>query len=491
MTFTVRVDFLTRPALTDPSQRDRVEWPPHPHRLFAAMTAAHYEAGIGRRETLEWLERQGSPEIAAPELDQRTSGTFYVPVNDPDTAKSVAASSLPLGDRRVRQPRTFPVGSLLPAVGGGSFGQHSVYYTWRCAETPPEDLDDILREVTRLGHSSSLIIASVWRSEPPAPSYVPSAEGAIQLRVPEEGTLARLDELHEIRNLPTARQDRRRLSAGPDTWAGYRRARTAEPAPSPWTARWAWTLEPRISVTVWIHLAEAIRGTILAALPATAPEVLTGHARGNHLAVVPLPHVGHPHADASVLGFAVLAPELGPEARDCLLLALAELTDIGRRGDIRAGAAGRFRADVVSARELRRTLEVEDWTGPAHRWATVTPLVYDRYPKRNLAPERIVAESVLRLGLPSPVEVTVGRVGSLAGTPDSGEFRARRPSTPNGRRPDRRPWTHAVLRWDRPVQGPIVVGAMRHFGLGLCKPISSGAPSGHSQSGRRSPDDGA
>lgn len=477
--FTIRVDFLTRPALTDTTARGRgVEWPPHPHRLFAAITAAHYEAGAGRRETLEWLERQAPPEISAPEIHERTTGTVYVPVNDPilKTPDVIEQGfpDRPLGDRRRRQERTFSIGSPLPPrdESGQSRDYRSVYYTWRGPEAPPEDLDDILREVTRLGHSSSLVAASLWASDPPPPSLIPASGGELELRIPEPGTLARLDELHEIRTLPTREQDRRMPSLGPDRWTGYRRADRSAPDRGPWSEHWIWTLEPRISVTAWIHLAEAIRGTLLHSLPQDAAGVLNGHGQGNHLAVVPLPHVGHPHADGSVLGFAVLAPELDEDVRDTLLLALGQLTEIGQRGQIRAGAAGLFRAEGAKSYELRRTLRSETWTGPARAWATVTPLVFDRFPKGNLPLEQIAAASVRRLGLPAPAEVHLCPEAVPSGAPPSHSFRVRRSQSAARRRRDRRPWSHALLRWDRPVEGPVVLGAMRHFGLGLCKPVS-------------------
>ena len=44
---------------TDPADRTRPEWPPHPDRVFMAMAAAYFEGGNAgdEREALEWLER--------------------------------------------------------------------------------------------------------------------------------------------------------------------------------------------------------------------------------------------------------------------------------------------------------------------------------------------------------------------------------------------------------------------------------------------------
>ncbi|MDA8020489.1 MAG: type I-U CRISPR-associated protein Csb2 [Thermoanaerobaculia bacterium] len=468
--FSIRVDFLTQPVLADVTGRGRrVEWPPHPHRLFCALTAAHYEAGVGRRETLEWLECQSPPEIATTAaISERSTGTVYVPVNDKITRDSVSGGppDRPLGDRRKRQERTFAVGSPVPLLSNAVGHSHrSVYYTWRVSESPPRDLDDILFEVTRLGHSSSLVAASLWAGEVPEAAWIPGSSGSREMRVPAPGTLRRLDQAHEIRGLSARERDRREPALPGPSWATYRRADRSAAVLGPWRESWVWALEPRVTVTAWVHLADRIRGALLVALPdGDASEILTGHQRGNHLAVMPLPFVGHRHASGDVLGFAIAVPELDAADRSELLEALAEL------GEIRAGRLGVFNASRLRFDDSRHSLRMSTWTGPSCYWATVTPIVYDRFPKGNLPAVEIVAESVERLGLPRPAEVITRRDGAVPGTPPSSQFRVRRPGNPYGRRAQR-PWSHVVLRFDCPVEGPLLIGASRHFGLGLCKPF--------------------
>ena len=69
---------------TDPADRNRAEWPPHPDRVFMALASAHFETDgdMVEREALTWLERQRAPGLWASEATDRRVTTTYVPVND-------------------------------------------------------------------------------------------------------------------------------------------------------------------------------------------------------------------------------------------------------------------------------------------------------------------------------------------------------------------------------------------------------------------------
>src|SRR5690625_5123010 len=69
------IRYLTGYAVaTDPANRSRSEWPPHPGRVFMALAAAHFETGEDpvEREALEWLESQPAPYLTAEEADERS-----------------------------------------------------------------------------------------------------------------------------------------------------------------------------------------------------------------------------------------------------------------------------------------------------------------------------------------------------------------------------------------------------------------------------------
>ena len=65
---------------TDPADRSRAEWPPHPDRVFMALAGAYFETDgdPGERDALEWLERQKAPRILASAHAERSQTTAFV-----------------------------------------------------------------------------------------------------------------------------------------------------------------------------------------------------------------------------------------------------------------------------------------------------------------------------------------------------------------------------------------------------------------------------
>lgn len=214
----IEVELLSgRYAAAAFNDRDRVEWPPHPARLFSALVATwaeHEPSAPGGVEELEVLNRLS--ELPPPELlvsdghlaGQRTVTRVFVPVNDESTVSppnrsaldaaeaealratdeksasraaqkarslrkryqeaclkalaaptSVGKGDVPLAprvvfpERRKRQPRTFPVAT--PEVPRFAFVWRDVEQTRLSIPT----LDRLLARLVRLGHSSSHVRA--------------------------------------------------------------------------------------------------------------------------------------------------------------------------------------------------------------------------------------------------------------------------------------------------------------------------------------------
>ena len=83
--FAIGIRYLCGTSMAmHPSSRNKPEWPPHPDRLFMALTAAHFETEgpPTQRAALEWLECQPPPAMYASETCHREVVTHYVPVND-------------------------------------------------------------------------------------------------------------------------------------------------------------------------------------------------------------------------------------------------------------------------------------------------------------------------------------------------------------------------------------------------------------------------
>jgi CRISPR-associated protein Csb2 len=133
------------------------------------------------------------------------------------------------------------------------------------------------------------------------------------------------------------------------------------------------------------------------------------------------------------------------------------------------------RVDVADKWSLRpRT-----WCRRAARFITATPIALDRHPgnlrsnhrrtahKAAIEAQRTIADACERIGLPRPVSVEISLAPLLAGAQHVRDF------LPWPGRPGRtaRARVHADIRFDRLVRGPVLLGAGRYFGLGLCLPV--------------------
>jgi CRISPR-associated protein Csb2 len=107
------------------------------------------------------------------------------------------------------------------------------------------------------------------------------------------------------------------------------------------------------------------------------------------------------------------------------------------------------------------------WLYESVRWASATPVVLDRFPKDPDQVEKEIRTSMRRVGLPDPVSVQVSNRPLLPGAADL------RPSD-LPRRAQGRLFCHIAVDFDRPVTGPLLVGAGRYLGVGLLAPQDRG-----------------
>lgn len=148
-----------------------------------------------------------------------------------------------------------------------------------------------------------------------------------------------------------------------------------------------------------------------------------------------------------------------------IVAALAELTHVHPQPD---------RLDRRGMRPLRVGLEAigsmadlaPELVGAATAWETFTPFAPSRYPKRNVSwPEHLEVEVRRELelrGLPDPVRVHV-----VAG--DWAAYRTYRASDPHRHA---RKAAGLRLEFAEAIEGPLALGALSHFGLGLFVPLA-------------------
>jgi CRISPR-associated protein Csb2 len=124
----------------------------------------------------------------------------------------------------------------------------------------------------------------------------------------------------------------------------------------------------------------------------------------------------------------------------------------------------------------KRSLDPALYAGPAFVFATVTPIVLDRHLKESGAARqeeaaRQIAAACRNIGLPEPVAVVVDKHSAIEGAP-SAYASGNAPRWMNWRVPQSlasRQLTHAMIRFAEPVDGPVILGAGRFVGLGLCR----------------------
>ncbi len=407
------------------------------------------------------------------------------PLTKPTSGQAISASKV-LPDGRVRQPRTFP--SVTPEVP-------IVTYAWPEVELSPSQrrvLDQILGRLVRLGHSSSFVSARLV-DEPGDPSYVPDPEGPLPLRVVTMGQLQALARAFE-RHRET---EPRVMPAKFVTYARPREPELPEFPSSNFSSSWLVfrrVAGPKLPNQALVGLARIVRKVLLRYCPQPVPELISGHqtdgttSERQHLAIVPLPFVGSYRATGHLLGFALVPPVgISEQEQASLVRALRNWEDKTREGrdiedlpelPIYLGNVGVWRVRRLEHEFTARTLSEATWCGPSRVWISSSPVALDRNPgdlssrdpvKLAKAVEEAresIRRSLIRIGVSVPVEVELLPSAPLPGCVKARAF------CPFPAEPGRitRVLTHAMLRFEEPIKGPILLGAGRYLGLGLFWP---------------------
>lgn len=424
----LRIDFLNGTYhAADPTAYTASEWPPHPDRVFQALVAAAYGTGIDPAplRALEGLP----PELAFGDASAGRTGSIYT-----------AAAWL---EKPTRKPwsRTNVVkyDPVMVCISD------PVYLIWPDAPNGlHEPLAAIAAGVTYLGRAKTPVAVSLVSEVPDMPHrLLPSRMGDRLLRVPHTGRLDELDVAFDA--------GRRASVAG---MVGYTDI-VGRIAPSPWGELLPLRPGRLVDMRRTAQLADGLRAAVLSRAGDGASPLLHGHG-GDHAAWAIIPDVGHTHARGHVLGLGLWLPRgIDDQARTDCVLPLMQVDHVNF-GD-RQVSVGMPPAHQQTPRGLWR----QTWCHPSRTWASVTPVVLDRHPKRGQRVEDVVADSVEMAGYPRPVDVKLGQCSAFRGAPLAREFSPR----------SRGCWTHVALAFEQRVAGPLLVGKDRHFGLGLLRPV--------------------
>ena len=241
-----------------------------------------------------------------------------------------------------------------------------------------------------------------------------------------------------------------------------------------------------------LKLTAALRGLLMRECPQQPPpEWFSGHRRDGkasavpHMALAPLAFAGSHHADGRIMGLALILPrDTKPEAAGRCLEPILRDSDTGLPHEgLRLFDGDQFDCSIMLETRERppRNLDPGTWTKASRIWASVTPVALNRHFDGDDHWERS-AESVKdmceHIGLPRPREVLLHPVSLVEGVPHAREF----PQLARKRDGGRRRHHHAVIIFGEPVCGPVLIGAGRFRGYGLCRPIDDCGNGRHSES---------
>jgi CRISPR-associated protein Csb2 len=303
------------------------------------------------------------------------------------------------------------------------------------------------------------------RSEPVEPTLCPSLDGDYALRVPATGRFNRLTDIYQLRLEDESVQPplgRTQLYAHPIA--------ESQSFFSSDALVLAFENGPKLGLDSALPLMQHLRNALLSRLGPSAPEALTGHDQTGgmsmdaHLSFVPLAFINSRRADGSLKGAALVLPRGATElVRRRLRSCLSELWQL------HLGPLGSISVRLIEqASDELASLRFNSYTRACNQWASITPVVLDRHPKKKgLNVETIIAGSCARAGLPPPSEVHVGPISAIAGAPPVREFHGR------SKQIDNRIRQHVLLRFSERVRGPVILGAGRFIGLGVCLPFTN------------------
>lgn len=558
---TLKIEFLTgRYVAASVGDREKTEWPPHPGRVYMALAATCFERDENEDEVqaLQWFESLKEPQIIdAPEKCIRSEVKFYVATNDKLTASKSILQATP-GLMRSKQERMYP--TTIPYESCCFYrwkvDEHAEQYLAPLNAIAHEVIrvghsSSLVHASFSLSEAADSVSTKLPRMERWRPG---ERRGSCKVRVVGEGEFSRLkaacrmdmiDQFAELKQVidstkgkdqKASKQKFEEIFGVPyksgirppeptpatiSLWQGYEKMGDVSAEDSPIITGTMFdsellvlmvdrnTDQPNYTLSDTLALTRRLRDAVMASCPQTPPPAwISGHdektgepTKSPHIAFLPLSFVGHEYADGSVKGLAIAFPKsdvVSLHDRGAMLGPLLfDKNGEPRKIELKLGSAGSWTGYVAEGETLPQSLQQETWLRPSRQWASVTPVVLDRFPKTSRTEDRkaweqevqeIVLQSCVRAGYPAPIAIDLDTTSWLMGSPraysksrplrgtdlqdertDLGDGFPRFP-TRNGKPP--RLQIHVHLTFDCQVKGPVLMGAGRFLGYGFFRPIS-------------------
>lgn len=500
------------------------EWPPSPFRLFQALVA-----GVARRGelvvgddvpsnrcftpvgvALGWMQRHTKkhpPIIIAPISKTGQGITRFVPNNDGDRK--------PDRQERLTAKHTEPTLFLLEP------GQKpELYYLWQLVENhacPIEDIERAARSLTTLGWGIDMAFANArladdaelqklkgirWYPKKDAGSFhdtlrTPTYDSDLgectlcDLRHTHSTFINRIEHGKPLKTVDKPKVFDRVLYTSTERPAALPRAvfklvdENEEPARCP---------HARL-----VHIAGMVRHVAIKMMKNGPPpwveksadwvnRVVRGkrdEAAGDdhrQFSYVPLPSIGHAHADAIVRNVMLIAP-LGMERELRYLAERLEgqtLKPEGESDDYGSDSmpASGFQAELRGFKPQKGKFIDTHYLGTSRVWQTVTPVILDGHNKKSKsdkpaaiarATEKLIGKALQRAGIETPCEFTWQAQPFYKNCLSAHKYDRDGRHTGYHRPKRLKDLTavHVRLKFEHPVPGPVVIGAGRHCGFGL------------------------
>lgn len=484
------------------SRKGPSEWPPSPFRLFSALVC-----GVGRRgelesdigKSLEWLQALEPPIILGPQAKTGQAITRFVPNNDGDKK--------PDRQERLTAKLTIPTLMMLRPDE-----RPEVHYLWDVDgrnDVPIDQIRDAARSLTTLGWGVDMAFADArlvteaeiqklkgvrWHPTPGAwrddgMLRVPTSDADLQectlceLKHSHQTAIARIEHGQPLNTVDKPRVFDRVLYTSVERSIGrpfavFKLLDENEDA-------------YRYPHAKFVHITGMVRHVAIETMTHNPPQWIHDPAewvnrivRGKRdesagdghtqFSYVPLPSIGHAHADAMIRSVMVVVP-LGMERE---LGCLAERLDgqaLKPEGD--AASCETDSSPRVSGRiELRKFNPLQGkfidtcYLGTSRIWHSVTPVILDGHNDKKAGKTiKLIQTALMRAGIETPCDFTWQAIPFLKNCLSAHKYDRSGRHTGYHRPTHLRDLTavHVRLTFEHPVPGPLMIGAGRHCGFGL------------------------
>ena len=529
--FSISIDFLCGQfRAASYYDRDEPEWPPHPCRLYSAAVACSAENGTlsDDADTLDWLAKLPPPKIYASDCNKRTVAESYVPVNDVTSTKSLdkynkesaeLAEILGIGEEirntpendkriktiiaeysknldindiikllpeeRLRQARTFPSVTLHDSC---------VEYIWdeTIEDIRRKQLDIILARIVRLGRSSSFASVHVKTENLKEANYLPAESGTkdCSVRWVSSGQREALKDAYHYHQGITPRGSMPHISVN------YRHLSDPEktdikpiyPNTSGEMLVFEFASSSRhLPISRTLEVASKMKATLMSYMNDITPSVSGHQSDGKilvspHVSFLPLPWVGHSHADGRILGCSIVVPNTLPQDHKNMIYSALRKWEERNGMSLFLGRSGVIKMSRAISLPTSKTLRYATWRNSSNIWVSATPIALPFHPQGHFSKgtnaarqkawgkaESAVIKSCEHIDIPPPAKIILGLSPFLSGSQHISSYPPFYQG--HGKNKRARKLVHAVIEFDEPVSGNLVLGSGRFLGLGLMKPL--------------------